>query len=52
MIADAQTSGGLLITLPQDRAGEFLDSYNDKEPISAFQIGKIIENSEVLITVL
>jgi selenide,water dikinase len=52
MIADAQTSGGLLIALPQDRAGEFLDSYNDKEPISAFQIGKIIENSEVLITVL
>ena len=52
MIADAQTSGGLLITLPQDRAGEFLDSYNDKAPISAFQVGKITENSEVLITIL
>ena len=52
MIADAQTSGGLLITLPQDRAGEFLDSYNDKAPISAFQIGKVTEKHEVLITVL
>jgi len=52
MIADAQTSGGLLITLPQDRAGEFLDSYNDTAPISAFQVGKVTENSEVLITVL
>jgi selenide,water dikinase len=52
MIADAQTSGGLLITLPQDRAGEFLDSYNDKAPISAFQVGKVTENSKVLITVL
>ena len=52
MIADAQTSGGLLSTLPQDRAGEFLDSYNDKAPISAFQVGKVTENSKVLITVL
>ena len=52
MVADAQTSGGLLITLPQDRADKFLDSYNNKAPISAFQIGKVTENSEVLITVL
>ena len=52
MIADAQTSGGLLIALPQDRADEFLDSYNDKEPISAFQIGKVTEKSEILITIL
>ena len=52
MIADAQTSGGLLIALPQDRADEFLDCYNDKAPISAFHIGKVMENSEVLITVL
>ena len=52
MIADAQTSGGLLITLPQDRAGEFLDSYNDKAPISAVHIGNVTEKSEFLITVL
>ena len=52
MVADAQTSGGLLITLPQDRADKFLDSYNNKAPISAFQIGKVTENSDVLITVL
>ena len=52
MIADAQTSGGLLIALPQDRADEFLECYNDKAPISAFHIGKVMENSEVLITVL
>jgi selenophosphate synthase len=52
MIADAQTSGGLLITLPQHRADEFLDSYNDKAPILAFNIGKVTEKSEVLITIL
>ena len=52
MIADAQTSGGLLIALPQNRADEFLYSYNEKAPISAFQIGKVTENSEVLITIL
>jgi selenide,water dikinase len=52
MIADAQTSGGLLIALPQDQAVEFLDSYNDKAPISAFHIGTVKENSEDLITVL
>ena len=52
MIADAQTSGGLLIALPQDRADEFLDSYNDKAPISAVHIGNVTEKSEFLITVL
>ena len=52
MIADAQTSGGLLITLPQHRVDEFLDSYNDKAPISAFHIGNVTEKSEFLITVL
>ena len=52
MIADAQTSGGLMITLPQHWADEFLDGYNDKAPISAVQIGKVTEESEVLITIL
>ena len=52
MIAAAQTSGGLLIALSQNRADEFLESYNDRAPISAFHIGKVMENSEVLITVL
>ena len=52
MIADAQTSGGLLIALPQHRADEFLDGYNDIAPISAVQIDKVTEKSEVLITIL
>jgi len=51
MIADSQTSGGLLIALPQERADKFLINYNDKASISAFQIGKVTEKSEILITV-
>ena len=51
MIADAQTSGGLLISLPQDQADEFLDNYNSKAPISAFQIGEVTEKSDILITI-
>ena len=51
MIADSQTSGGLLIALPQERADKFLINYNDKASISAFQIGKVTEKSETLITV-
>ena len=51
MIADSQTSGGLLIALPQERADKFLINYNDKASISAFQIGKVTERSETLITV-
>ena len=51
MIADSQTSGGLLIALPQERADKFLINYNDKASITAFQIGKVTEKSETLITV-
>ena len=51
MIADSQTSGGLLIALPQERADKFLINYNDKASISAFQIGKVTEKFETLITV-
>ena len=51
MIADSQTSRGVLIALPQERADKFLINYNDKASISAFQIGKVTEKSATLITV-
>ena len=44
--ADAQTSGGLLISLPQEDAEKFLVSFD-----SGFQVGKIIEQRESLISI-
>ena len=51
MVADAQTSGGLLISLPKDKAAQFLDYYNSRSSISAFQIGSVNHQGESLITV-
>jgi len=49
MLADAQTSGGLLISCPDDRAEEFLKVLSWDMP--AFRIGNIIEKDEKLISV-
>ena len=46
LAADAQTSGGLLISLPQVDAEKFMVSFD-----SGFQVGKIIERRESLIFV-
>ena len=41
--ADAQTSGGLLISLPPDSAKMFIKNFNERSPIKAQKIGNIIK---------
>jgi selenide,water dikinase len=41
--ADAQTSGGLLISLPPDSAKMFIKKFNERSPIKAQEIGNIIK---------
>ena len=45
MTADAQTSGGLLISLPEESAQNFLEDFAENSSILAFQIGTIREKS-------
>ena len=51
MVADAQTSGGLLISLPEDNVNKFLEYYNSKSTIPAFQIGSVNARKKSLITI-
>ena len=51
MVADAQTSGGLLISLSKDNAKKFLEYYNIKSPIPAIQIGTVHDSAEYMITI-
>lgn len=41
--SDAQTSGGLLISLPPDSAKMFIKEFNERSPIKAQKIGNIIK---------
>ena len=41
--SDAQTSGGLLISLPPDSAKMFIKNFNERSPIKAQKIGNIIK---------
>ena len=52
MVADAQTSGGLLISLPEDNVNKFLEYYNSKSTIPAFQIGSVNTRKKSLINIL
>ena len=40
MVADAQTSGGLLIALPKEEAKNYLESFNSKSKIQASVVGQ------------
>ena len=51
MVADAQTSGGLLISLPKDNVKNFLEYYNSKSTIPAFQIGSVNARKKSLINI-
>ena len=51
MIADAQTSGGLLISLPKKNTKQFLEYYNAKSSTPAFQIGSVKAKMDNLITI-
>ena len=49
--ADAQTSGGLLISLSPDSAKIFIKKFNERSPIKAQEIGKITKQREKAIFV-
>jgi selenophosphate synthase len=51
MVADAQTSGGLLVSLSKENAKKFLEYYNIKSPIPAIQIGTVHDSAEYMITI-
>ena len=51
ILADAQTSGGLLISLPENQANEFLNRFRDETCMEAATIGKIFEKGKDTITV-
>ena len=51
LLNDAQTSGGLLISLPEDKAGILLDALREKGINEAVVVGRIVERKELSITV-
>jgi len=51
LMADAQTSGGLLIALPPKNAKRFLSQFNQRSKIQAFEIGQIVPKQEKTIEI-
>ena len=51
ILSDAQTSGGLLISLPENQANEYLNRFRNETGMEAAVIGKITEKGEKTITV-
>lgn len=49
LCADAQTSGGLLISLPSHKAEKYIEEFNKLSDIKAFIIGEIIEKDTYLL---
>ena len=45
MLSDAQTSGGLLISVPPDQADNYIQTYNLESDINAHIIGKVTSES-------
>ena len=45
LLADAQTSGGLLITLPAEKAERYISKFNELSEIKATNFGKIVKKS-------
>ena len=52
ILTDAQTSGGLLISLSENQAHEFLNRFSDETGMEAAIIGKIFEKRKDTITVI
>ncbi|MDP7653130.1 MAG: selenide, water dikinase SelD, partial [Candidatus Marinimicrobia bacterium] len=46
MMADAQTSGGLLISIPEENVQNFLEEFEENSSNPAFRIGTIREKSK------
>ena len=51
LLADAQTSGGLLISLPAEKAENYITKFNELSDIKAVIIGKIVEKNKYSIYV-
>jgi len=51
IIADAQTSGGLLVACPPENAESYITEFNNRSSIIAVTVGKITEKKKNLITV-
>ncbi len=52
MTVDAQTSGGLLISMPSDRAEPFVENFNDQSPIHASMIGEVRKRKDPVVSVV
>ncbi len=46
LLADAQTSGGLLISLPNEKSEKYIYKFNELSEIKAVVIGEIVEKSD------
>ena len=46
LLADAQTSGGLLISLPAEKAEKYISKFNELSDIKAVVIGEIVEKDK------
>jgi selenophosphate synthase len=51
MIADAQTSGGLLVALPQSQAEDYAKKCTEESGLKAIQIGVFSQKQSVEIIV-
>ena len=51
LLFDAQTSGGLLIAVPEERAAALLDALEGEETIAAARIGRVVPGTPGTITV-
>jgi len=49
LLADAQTSGGLLISLPAEKAEKYISKFNELSELKAVVIGEIIRKSKLTI---
>lgn len=51
ILCDAQTSGGLLISVPEDKCYELIKSLEDANALTAARIGKIVQSESQMILV-
>ena len=51
LASDAQTSGGLLISLSNENADKFLDIFNSTAPFPAYKIGLITKRTDYIISI-
>ena len=52
MLSDAQTSGGLLISLPSDQANNYIKAYNSSSNINAHIVGNVTAQSSKFVKIV